>query len=126
MRAAGGQGADVGRERGSSEQRVLAGEVRSAVSVRAAYLWTCRLRACLDAASPDDRVSLVFPPPSLCTGEQMSPIPRYLRAEQIADNAAMIAWAAMDRFLAGDTDPYSIESKPQWSLEELEGEAART
>ena len=39
-----------------------------------------------------------------------------------ADNAAMIAWAAMDRFLAGDTDPYSIESRPVWSLEELGGE----
>ncbi|KAL7281011.1 hypothetical protein ACG7TL_004313 [Trametes sanguinea] len=63
-----------------------------------------RLRACLDAESPEERISLVFPPPSLCT-----------------DNAVMIAWAAMDRFLAGDTDPYSIESRPKWSLEELEG-----
>ncbi|TFK78225.1 hypothetical protein K466DRAFT_570969, partial [Polyporus arcularius HHB13444] len=64
-----------------------------------------RLRACLDAESPDERVELVFPPPHLCT-----------------DNAAMIAWAAMDRFLAGDTDPYSIESRPKWSLEALEGQ----
>ena len=37
-----------------------------------------------------------------------------------ADNAAMIGWAAMHRFLAGDTDDYSIESRPKWSLEELE------
>ncbi|RDX47115.1 glycoprotease [Lentinus brumalis] len=64
-----------------------------------------RLRACLDTESPDERVELVFPPPHLCT-----------------DNAAMIGWAAMDRFLAGDTDPYSIESRPKWSLEELEGQ----
>ncbi|KAI0708167.1 peptidase M22 glycoprotease [Cerioporus squamosus] len=64
-----------------------------------------RLRACLDAESPDERVELGFPPPHLCT-----------------DNAAMIAWAAMDRFLAGDTDQYSIESRPKWSLEELEGQ----
>ncbi|KAI8975922.1 glycoprotease [Trametes punicea] len=64
-----------------------------------------RLRACLDAESPDERISLVFPPPSLCT-----------------DNAAMIAWASMHRFLAGDTDEYSIESRPKWSLEELEDE----
>ncbi len=34
----------------------------------------------------------------------------------------MIAWAAMDRFLTGDTDEYSIESRPKWSLEELEGQ----
>ncbi|KAI0769577.1 glycoprotease [Trametes elegans] len=62
-----------------------------------------RLRACLDAESPDERISLVFPPPSLCT-----------------DNAVMIAWASMHRFLAGDTDAYSVESRPKWSLEELE------
>ncbi|KAI0743176.1 peptidase M22 glycoprotease [Daedaleopsis nitida] len=62
-----------------------------------------RLRACLDKESPEEPVPLVFPPPRLCT-----------------DNAAMIAWAAMDRFLAGDTDERSIESRPRWSLEELE------
>ncbi|KAI0644366.1 peptidase M22 glycoprotease [Trametes meyenii] len=62
-----------------------------------------RLQACLDAESPEEPVGLVFPPPSLCT-----------------DNAVMIAWAAMDRFLAGDTDEYAIESRPKWSLEGLE------
>ncbi|KAL5507075.1 QRI7 [Sanghuangporus vaninii] len=61
-----------------------------------------RLRACLAKNFPDEELSLVFPPPSLCT-----------------DNAAMIAWASMHRFLAGDTDDYSIESKPKWSIEEL-------
>ncbi|KAI0633907.1 glycoprotease [Trametes polyzona] len=66
-----------------------------------------RLRACLDAESPDERIDLVFPPPSLCT-----------------DNAVMIAWASMDRFLSGDTDAYSIESRPKWSLEELDGSPA--
>ena len=29
----------------------------------------CRLRACLDQECPDEEISLVFPPPSLCTGE---------------------------------------------------------
>ncbi|KAI0364988.1 glycoprotease [Pilatotrama ljubarskyi] len=62
-----------------------------------------RLRVCLDRESPDERISLVFPPPSLCT-----------------DNAVMIAWASMYRFLAGDVDKYSIESRPTWSLEQLE------
>ncbi|KAI0656520.1 glycoprotease [Cubamyces menziesii] len=62
-----------------------------------------RLRACLDVESPDERISLLFPPPALCT-----------------DNAVMIAWASMHRFLAGDTDEYSIESRPVWSLEDLE------
>ncbi|TBU38495.1 peptidase M22 glycoprotease [Dichomitus squalens] len=66
-----------------------------------------RLRACLDRESPDKHVSLAFPPPSLCT-----------------DNAAMIAWASMHRFLAGETDEYSLESRPVWSLEDLEREEA--
>nr|VWP00180.1 AB hydrolase-1 domain-containing protein [Ganoderma boninense] len=66
-----------------------------------------RLRTCLDEESPDEGISLVFPPPSLCT-----------------DNAAMIAWASMHRFMAGDTDDYTIESRPRWSLEDLEREEA--
>lgn len=36
------------------------------------------------------------------------------------DNAAMIAWASMHRFLSGDTDDYSMSILPKWSLEELE------
>lgn len=35
----------------------------------------------------------------------------------------MIAWASMHRFLAGDTDEYTIESRPKWSLEELDGDS---
>ncbi|OCH90240.1 glycoprotease [Obba rivulosa] len=61
-----------------------------------------RLRVCLDSASTDDRISLVCPPPKFCT-----------------DNAAMIAWASMDRFLSGDTDEYSVEHKSRWSLDEF-------
>ena len=36
-----------------------------------------------------------------------------------SDNAAMIAWASMERFLSGDTDPYDIDLRPKWSLEDL-------
>ncbi|KAI0780293.1 glycoprotease [Fomes fomentarius] len=78
---------------------VVSGGVASNVFLRE------RLRACLDAES-DEPASLVFPPPHLCT-----------------DNAAMIAWASMHRFLAGDTDEYTIESRPKWSLEELDGDS---
>ena len=35
------------------------------------------------------------------------------------DNAAMIAWASMERFLSKDTDPYDIDLLPKWSLEDL-------
>ena len=34
------------------------------------------------------------------------------------DNAAMIAWAAMYRFLAKECDDFSIEPKPKWNIEE--------
>ncbi|KAH9928055.1 glycoprotease [Amylocystis lapponica] len=61
-----------------------------------------RLRVCLDTISPDEHVALVFPPPALCT-----------------DNAVMIAWAAMYRFLAGDFDDYSVELRVKWNIEEL-------
>ncbi|KAI0818456.1 glycoprotease [Trametes gibbosa] len=61
-----------------------------------------RLRASMERARPGEHMSLVFPPPAFCT-----------------DNAVMIAWASMDRFLAGETDEYSVESRPKWSMEEL-------
>jgi len=51
---------------------------------------------------PTAKTALVFPPPSLCT-----------------DNAAMIAWASMHRFLAKDHDDYSIEHRSKWNIEEL-------
>ncbi|KAH8985695.1 glycoprotease family-domain-containing protein [Lactarius akahatsu] len=52
-------------------------------------------------ATRQDPVSLVFPPPELCT-----------------DNAVMIGWASMHRFLAGNTDEYSILIRPKWSLDD--------
>lgn len=35
------------------------------------------------------------------------------------DNAAMIGWASMDRFLTEDTDSYDIEPLANWSIEDL-------
>ncbi|KAG5723498.1 putative O-sialoglycoprotein endopeptidase [Termitomyces sp. T112] len=59
-----------------------------------------RLAACI--AKVDSPVTLSFPPPALCT-----------------DNAVMIAWASMHRFLAGDYDPYTIEILSKWDIETL-------
>ncbi|KAF8586702.1 peptidase M22 glycoprotease [Ramaria rubella] len=62
------------------------------------------LRSCViqsDAHLPNT-ISVVFPPIALCT-----------------DNAAMIAWTAMDRFKRNDHDPYEIELRPSWSIEDL-------
>ncbi|KAK2467799.1 hypothetical protein APHAL10511_000094 [Amanita phalloides] len=47
-------------------------------------------------------VTFIYPPPELCT-----------------DNAAMIGWASMTRFLVGDHDDYTVDLRPKWSIEEL-------
>ncbi|KAI0296507.1 Gcp-like domain-containing protein [Multifurca ochricompacta] len=49
-----------------------------------------------------DPILLVFPPAELCT-----------------DNAVMIAWASMHRFLTGNTDDYSVLIRPKWSIDDL-------
>ncbi|KAF8348115.1 Gcp-like domain-containing protein [Amanita rubescens] len=47
-------------------------------------------------------ITFVYPPPELCT-----------------DNAVMIGWASMTRFLAGDHDDYTIDLRPKWSIEDV-------
>ncbi|KIL68931.1 hypothetical protein M378DRAFT_71041 [Amanita muscaria Koide BX008] len=47
-------------------------------------------------------IFFIYPPPHLCT-----------------DNAVMIGWASMGRFLAGSHDDYTIDLRPKWSIEDL-------
>ncbi|KAH8828491.1 glycoprotease [Flagelloscypha sp. PMI_526] len=54
-------------------------------------------------------VKQIFPPPHLCT-----------------DNAAMIAWASMHRFISENTDPYEIDIRPKWSIEDLNADAVES
>ncbi|KII90399.1 hypothetical protein PLICRDRAFT_157527 [Plicaturopsis crispa FD-325 SS-3] len=61
-----------------------------------------RLKTRLAAIDSEAPISLVFPPPALCT-----------------DNAVMIAWASMPRFLAKDHDEYSIGVRVKWKIEDL-------
>ncbi|TFK54032.1 peptidase M22, glycoprotease [Heliocybe sulcata] len=58
-------------------------------------------RLCSDNAEYSS-MQLSFPPLHLCR-----------------DNAAMIAWASMHRFLVKDLDDYSIEHRAKWSIEDL-------
>lgn len=36
-----------------------------------------------------------------------------------SDNAAMIGWASMHRFLAEDIDEYTVDILPKWSIEDI-------
>ena len=63
------------------------------------------LRNSLESLSAEYNISFIAPPLSLCT-----------------DNAAMIAWAGMERFLLGMTDPPSFPATPRWPLESLVGQ----
>lgn len=61
------------------------------------------LRAALDRVASARGFVLIAPPLSLCT-----------------DNAAMIAWAGLERSRAGllPDDPFAIEARPRWPLDD--------
>ncbi|TQV79734.1 tRNA (adenosine(37)-N6)-threonylcarbamoyltransferase complex transferase subunit TsaD [Denitrobaculum tricleocarpae] len=64
------------------------------------------LRARLTELTAERGTELLAPPVSLCT-----------------DNAAMIAWAGMERLQLGLTDPLDFAPRPRWPLDQLKGVA---
>ena len=64
------------------------------------------LRDRLSGVAREAQSELLAPPPALCT-----------------DNAAMIAWAGIERLRLGLTDPLDTAARPRWPLEELQGAA---
>ena len=58
------------------------------------------VRAALEALAAEHGMRFVAPPLWLCT-----------------DNAAMIAWAGVERFAAGLTDPLDFPARPRWPLD---------
>ena len=58
------------------------------------------LRGALGRAAEKAGFTLVAPPLKLCT-----------------DNAAMIAWAAIERFRQGGTDGLDFAPRPRWPLD---------
>jgi N6-L-threonylcarbamoyladenine synthase len=60
------------------------------------------LRDTLERTCTKNDIELVVPPPALCT-----------------DNAAMVAWAGLERLRAGITSPLDFRPRPRWPLAEL-------
>ncbi len=58
------------------------------------------LRGALEELAEERGLRFVAPPSPLCT-----------------DNAAMIAWAGLERFETGQSDPLDISARPRWPLD---------
>jgi len=59
------------------------------------------IRAALESVSADSGATFLAPPLRLCT-----------------DNAAMVAWAGIERFRAGQTDDMTLQARPRWPLDQ--------
>lgn len=82
-------------------RRALAGmgQVRALV-VAGGVAANGRIRSALEAIAAEAGLPFVAPPISLCT-----------------DNAAMIAWAGVERYAAGQSDPLDFAARPRWPLD---------
>ncbi len=58
------------------------------------------LKERLAAVAAREGLAAIAPPPALCT-----------------DNAAMIAWAGLERFVRGAKDPLDFPCRPRWPLD---------
>lgn len=59
------------------------------------------LRAGLETVCAENNTTFIAPPLALCT-----------------DNAAMIAWAGLERFRLGHTDDFTLTARPRWPLDD--------
>jgi N6-L-threonylcarbamoyladenine synthase len=84
------------RDHGSGQPFVVAGGVAANQAIRAA----------LARLAEDRDMPFVAPPPALCT-----------------DNAAMIAWAGIERLRIGDVDGLDFAPRPRWPLDPTAGKA---
>jgi N6-L-threonylcarbamoyladenine synthase len=80
----------LGEELGRAGALVVAGGVAANKAIRAS----------LETLAGARGLRFVAPPVALCT-----------------DNAAMIAWAGVERFAAGHSDPLDVAARPRWPLD---------
>ena len=72
----------------------------TALAVAGGVAANAGIRARLEQLAADHGVPFVAPPLGLCT-----------------DNAAMIAWAGLERFRAGHSDGFDLTARPRWPLD---------
>lgn len=72
----------------------------SALVVAGGVAANSRVRKALEDLAASRGLGFVAPPPALCT-----------------DNAAMIAWAGIERLAQGASDPLDIAARPRWPLD---------
>jgi N6-L-threonylcarbamoyladenine synthase len=97
--------ADVLADRAANAMALFAGCYPNAVRrlvVAGGVAANAAIRAALTAATAARGFCLTVPPPRLCT-----------------DNAAMVAWAGIERLRLGLTDPLDFAPRPRWPLESL-------
>lgn len=82
-------------------QRALAmASGASALVVAGGVAANRRIKTALEALASAHGLKLIAPPPNLCT-----------------DNAAMIAWAGIERFSRGECDGLDAPARPRWPLD---------
>ena len=82
-------------------RKALARSDAPAIAVAGGVAANKTIRAALEQVALDANASFLAPPLPLCT-----------------DNAAMIAWAGLERFRLGLTDDMTLLARPRWPLDE--------
>ena len=72
-----------------------------AIAVAGGVAANSAIRAALETVSAETGVRFIAPPLALCT-----------------DNAAMIAWAGIEKFRSGDPDDMTLAARPRWPLDQ--------
>ena len=92
--------ADILADRCSRAMEMYGGDI-TALVVAGGVAANQLIRSSLQQVADSADVALIAPPLALCT-----------------DNAAMIAWAALERFERGETSELSVAAKSRWPLDE--------
>ena len=88
------------KTRRALETYLAANPIRPALAVAGGVAANKTIRAALEGLARDHGAEFIAPPLALCT-----------------DNAAMIAWAGIERFRLGHQDDMSLVARPRWPLD---------